>query len=49
MWILAALLFSTIKEQPGATAGGGNALAVALEQLRLMVLVLGLLSLIATA
>jgi len=37
MWILAAFLFATIKEQPGATAGGGNALSVALGQLRLIV------------
>ena len=37
MWILAALLFATIKEQPGATEGGGNALSVALGQLRLIV------------
>ena len=37
MWILAALLFATIKEQPGATEGGGNALSVALRQLRLIV------------
>jgi hypothetical protein len=37
LWILAALLFATIKEQPGATEGGGNALSVALEQLQLIV------------
>lgn len=37
MWILAALLFATIREQPGATEGGGNALSVALKQLRLIV------------
>jgi hypothetical protein len=37
MWILAALLFAAIKEQPGATEGGGNALSVALEQLQLVV------------
>ena len=37
LWILAALLFATIKEQPGATEGGGNALSVALGQLRLLV------------
>jgi len=37
MWILAALIFATIKEQPGATEGGGNALSVALEQLQLIV------------
>jgi hypothetical protein len=37
MWILAAVLFATIKEQPGATEGGGNALSVAIRQLRLIV------------
>ncbi len=37
MWILAAFLFATIEEQPGATEGGGNALSVALKQLRLIV------------
>jgi hypothetical protein len=37
LWILAALLFATIKEPAGATAGGGNALAVAFGQLRLLV------------
>jgi hypothetical protein len=37
LWILAAFLFATIKEPAGATAGGGNALAVALGQLRLLV------------
>ncbi len=36
LWILAALAFSMIREQPGATDGGGNALAVALRQLRLL-------------
>jgi hypothetical protein len=36
MWILAALMFATIKEQPGATEGGGNALSVALDQLQLI-------------
>lgn len=37
LWILASLLFATIREQPGATEGGGNALAVALGHLRLVV------------
>lgn len=37
LWILAALAFATIREQPGATSGGGNALSVALQQLRLLV------------
>lgn len=37
LWILAALSFAVIKEQPGATEGGGNALTVALQQLQLLV------------
>jgi hypothetical protein len=37
LWIVAALLFSAIREQPGATEGGGNALAVALQHLQLLV------------
>jgi hypothetical protein len=37
MWILAAFLFATIREQPGATEGGGNAISVAIKQLRLIV------------
>jgi len=37
LWIAAALSFAAIKEQPGATEGGGNALAVALQQLQLLV------------
>jgi hypothetical protein len=36
LWIVAALCFAAIREQPGATEGGGNALAVALQQLRLL-------------
>ena len=36
LWIVAALVFAGIREQPGATEGGGNALAVALGQLRLL-------------
>ncbi|MEJ2315942.1 MAG: MFS transporter [Gammaproteobacteria bacterium] len=36
LWIFAAISFATIREQPGATEGGGNALAVALEQLTLL-------------
>ena len=36
LWILAAFSFATIREQPGATEGGGNALAVALQQLQLL-------------
>jgi hypothetical protein len=35
-WIAAALIFAGIREQPGATEGGGNALTVALGQLRLL-------------
>jgi hypothetical protein len=37
LWLLATLSFGLIKEQPGATEGGGNALSVALGQLRLLV------------
>jgi hypothetical protein len=36
LWIFAAISFAAIREQPGATEGGGNALAVALEQLTLL-------------
>ncbi|MDF7802023.1 hypothetical protein P4C99_21280 [Pontiellaceae bacterium B1224] len=36
LWIFAAFIFSTIVEQPGATEGGGNALAVAMQQLRIL-------------
>jgi hypothetical protein len=36
LWILAAISFAMIHEQPGATEGGGNALAVAIEQLQLL-------------
>lgn len=36
LWIAAALFFSAIQEQPGATEGGGNALAVAIAQLRIL-------------
>ena len=36
LWILAVFVFATIREQPGATEGGGNALSVALQQLRLL-------------
>jgi hypothetical protein len=36
LWILAAISFATIREEPGATEGGGNALAVAIEQLQLL-------------
>jgi hypothetical protein len=36
LWILATFSFAAIKEQPGATEGGGNALSVALRQLRLL-------------
>jgi hypothetical protein len=35
-WVAAALIFGTIREQPGATEGGGNALTVALQQLSLL-------------
>ncbi len=36
LWIIASFAFAAIREQPGATEGGGNALAVALAQLRLL-------------
>ena len=36
LWVVAAILFSAIREQPGATEGGGNALTVALAQLKLL-------------
>lgn len=36
LWIFAAISFAAITEQPGETEGGGNALAVALEQLKLV-------------
>lgn len=37
LWIFSAISFATMLEQPGATEGGGNALAVALQQLNLLV------------
>lgn len=37
LWIPATFLFASIREQPGATAGGGNALRVALAQVRLVI------------
>ena len=37
LWLLAALSFAAIREQPGATEGGGNALTVAWRQVRLLV------------
>ena len=37
LWLLAAWSFTTILEQPGATEGGANALAVAIRQLELLV------------
>jgi len=37
LWIIAAIIFSSIVEQPGATEGGGNALAVAIQQLQLLI------------
>lgn len=36
LWIIASLIFAAITEQPGATEGGGNALAVALQQLKIL-------------
>ncbi len=37
LWLVAALVFATLAEQPGATEGGGNALAVARAQASLLV------------
>lgn len=36
LWLLAAGVFVTLTEKPGATAGGGNALTVVLEQFGLL-------------
>jgi len=36
LWLLALATFGVIREQPGATEGGGNALQVALDNLRLL-------------
>ena len=36
LWIMAAMVFTLIAEQPGATQGGGNALTVAVGQLTLL-------------
>lgn len=36
LWIIAAIIFFNINEQPGATEGGGNAISVALQQLQLL-------------
>ncbi len=35
-WIVAAVVFSRLQEEPGATEGGGNAFAVAISQLSLL-------------
>ncbi|NNJ91066.1 MAG: MFS transporter [Gammaproteobacteria bacterium] len=35
-WLIAAIIFALIKEQPGAIDGGGNAISVALKQLSLI-------------
>ncbi|MFN3168576.1 MAG: MFS transporter [Phycisphaeraceae bacterium] len=35
-WLAASALFSTLAEQPGATDGGGNALSVALDSIKLL-------------
>ncbi|WP_455204964.1 MFS transporter [Kaarinaea lacus] len=37
LWIVASFAFASIREQPGATEGGGNALSVALQQIRLLI------------
>lgn len=36
LWIIAAVTFAMIREKPGATSGGGNALSVAIQQLFLL-------------
>jgi MFS family permease len=36
LWIIAALLFASLSEEPGATEGGRNALMVAVSQFRLL-------------
>lgn len=36
LWLIAALFFSAIVEQPGSTEGGGNAVSVALKELGLV-------------
>ena len=36
LWLIALLLFAGIRELPGATEGGGNALQVALSHLRML-------------
>lgn len=36
LWIIAALFYAQIKEQPGATEGGGNALREAIQRLSIM-------------
>ena len=37
LWVLAAVAFAGIRESAGATGGGGNALSVASQQLRLLI------------
>lgn len=37
LWLIAAVCFSWIREQPGATEGGGNALSVAIQQMKILV------------
>jgi hypothetical protein len=36
LWLIATIVFALIKEQPGATEGGGNAVTVALQQMSLL-------------
>ncbi len=35
-WLFASVVFSTLREEPGATEGGGNAFEVAIDQLSLL-------------
>ena len=37
VWLLSVVMFALIREAPGATEGGGNALAVAIGNLRLLI------------
>lgn len=56
LWLLAMFAFAAVREQPGATEGGGNALRVAMDNLRLLrddrpfrLFVFGRISLLAVA
>lgn len=36
LWIISAIVFATVREEPGATEGGGNALTEALKRLAIL-------------